>query len=105
MSGTAGLLGWSWIFVGSTSCRVGLLLDTPYQILEGILTFVVGLVACLSKGRLSTTSCITDELLVLADFPDTAKFLSEEERAFLIWKKSMQHLSASIRPADGGSCC
>ncbi|KZT63103.1 MFS general substrate transporter [Daedalea quercina L-15889] len=62
MSGTAGLLGWSWIFI-----------------LEGILTVVVGVVAC----------------IILDDFPDTAKFLTEEERAFLVWKKS-RSLAAKI---------
>ncbi|KAH9919552.1 MFS general substrate transporter [Fomitopsis serialis] len=54
MSGTRGLLGWSWIFI-----------------LEGIVTVVVGGIA----------------FFVLVDFPDTAKFLSEDERAYLIWRK------------------
>ncbi|KAH9835015.1 MFS general substrate transporter [Rhodofomes roseus] len=76
MSGTAGLLGWSWIFI-----------------LEGILTAIVGVAAC----------------FILVDFPDTAKFLTEEERAFLIFKKKydnssvgeeerfeLQHLKAAV---------
>ncbi|KZT63324.1 MFS general substrate transporter [Daedalea quercina L-15889] len=56
MSGTAGLLGWSWIFI-----------------LEGILSLVVGLIAC----------------FILVDIPDTAKFLTKEERTFIVWKKSL----------------
>ncbi|KAJ3848506.1 major facilitator superfamily domain-containing protein [Lentinula lateritia] len=55
MSGTRGLLGWSWIFI-----------------LEGIITVAVGLIA----------------FIVLVDFPATAKFLTPEEQAFVIWKKS-----------------
>ncbi|KAH9919559.1 MFS general substrate transporter [Fomitopsis serialis] len=60
MSGTAGLLGWSWIFI-----------------LEGILTVIVGLAAC----------------FILVDFPDTAKFLTEDERAFLMWRKKYDNSS------------
>ncbi|KAJ8488388.1 hypothetical protein ONZ45_g13974 [Pleurotus djamor] len=55
MGGTAGLLGWSWIFI-----------------LEGIATVVVGVVS----------------FIVLVDFPATASFLTPEERAFIIHKKS-----------------
>ncbi|KAJ8494385.1 hypothetical protein ONZ45_g13260 [Pleurotus djamor] len=55
MGGTAGLLGWSWIFI-----------------LEGIATVVVGVVS----------------FIVLVDFPATASFLTIEERAFIIHKKS-----------------
>ncbi|KAL0569628.1 hypothetical protein V5O48_012337 [Marasmius crinis-equi] len=54
MSGTQGLLGWSWIFI-----------------LEGIATVAVGIVA----------------FFVLVDFPDTAKFLTAEERAYVLWRK------------------
>ncbi|KAH9835023.1 major facilitator superfamily domain-containing protein [Rhodofomes roseus] len=61
MSGTRGLLGWSWIFI-----------------LEGIATVVVGGVAFLA---------------VLVDFPDTAEFLNEDERAYLIWRKSTSTLT------------
>ncbi|KAJ7646876.1 MFS general substrate transporter [Roridomyces roridus] len=60
MSGTKGLLGWSWIFI-----------------LEGIATVIVGLVA----------------FFALVDFPDTAKFLTEEERAFVIWRKKFDNSS------------
>ncbi|KZT63415.1 MFS general substrate transporter [Daedalea quercina L-15889] len=55
MSGTAGFLGWSWIFI-----------------IEGTTTAVVGAIA----------------FLVLVDFPDTAAFLTEEEREFILWTKS-----------------
>lgn len=54
MSGTQGLLGWSWIFI-----------------LEGIATVVVGVLA----------------FFILVDFPVTAKFLTPEERSFVVWKK------------------
>jgi len=42
------------------------------QILEGIATVVVGLLA----------------FAVLYDFPSTASFLTPEEQAYVIWKKS-----------------
>ncbi|KAG9226994.1 hypothetical protein CCMSSC00406_0008966 [Pleurotus cornucopiae] len=54
MSGTKGLLGWSWIFI-----------------LEGIATVAVGILA----------------FFVLVDFPVSAKFLTPEERAFVVWRK------------------
>uniref|UniRef100_A0A8H7XRE6 MFS general substrate transporter n=1 Tax=Psilocybe cubensis TaxID=181762 RepID=A0A8H7XRE6_PSICU len=60
MSGTAGLLGWSWIFI-----------------LEGILTVIVGLIA----------------FCVLVDFPATAKFLTLEERAFIVHTKKYDNSS------------
>ncbi|KAF9044938.1 MFS general substrate transporter [Panaeolus papilionaceus] len=76
MSGTRGLLGWSWIFI-----------------LEGIATVVVGLLA----------------FFIMVDFPATAKFLTPEERAFVVAKKkydnssvgedesfSMKHLVSAI---------
>lgn len=76
MSGTDGLLGWSWIFI-----------------LEGIATVVVGIIA----------------FFVMVDFPSTAKFLTPEERAYVIWRKkydnssvgeeehfSMRHISAAF---------
>ncbi|KAF9255210.1 MFS general substrate transporter, partial [Marasmius fiardii PR-910] len=58
MSGTQGLLGWSWIFI-----------------LEGIATVVVGIAA----------------FLVLVDFPETARFLTPEERAYVIWRKKFDN--------------
>ncbi|KAG1740813.1 MFS general substrate transporter [Suillus paluster] len=60
MSGTAGLEGWSWIFL-----------------LEGLATIVVAIIA----------------LFVLVDFPDTATFLTPEERAFIVWKKKYDNSS------------
>nr|GAT49245.1 predicted protein [Mycena chlorophos] len=60
MDGTRGLEGWSWIFI-----------------LEGIATFVVGLVA----------------FFVLVDFPATAGFLTPEERSFLVWRKKYDNSS------------
>ncbi|KAI0294708.1 MFS general substrate transporter [Multifurca ochricompacta] len=60
MSGTAGLLGWSWIFI-----------------LEGIATVIVGTVA----------------LFVMVDFPNTAKFLTPEERSYIVWRKKFDNSS------------
>jgi len=54
MSGLGGLLGWSWIFI-----------------LEGIMTFIVGIVAN----------------FVIVDTPSSAKFLTAEQRAFVIHRK------------------
>ncbi|KAK0213610.1 MFS general substrate transporter [Armillaria fumosa] len=60
MSGTRGLLGWSWIFI-----------------IEGSATVAVGLLA----------------FFILVDFPATAKFLTPEERAFVVWKKKYDNSS------------
>ncbi|KAJ7105400.1 MFS general substrate transporter [Mycena crocata] len=60
MSGTQGLLGWSWIFI-----------------LEGIATVVVGIAA----------------FFVLVDFPVSAKFLTPEQRSFVVWKKKYDNSS------------
>ncbi|KAI9449179.1 MFS general substrate transporter [Lactarius psammicola] len=60
MSGTDGLLGWSWIFI-----------------LEGIATVAVGIIA----------------FFVMVDFPNTATFLTPEERAYVIWKKKYDNSS------------
>ncbi|THG98143.1 hypothetical protein EW026_g4006 [Hermanssonia centrifuga] len=56
MSGTAGMLGWSWIFI-----------------LEGLATVLAGILA----------------VFVLVDFPDTAKFLTPDERAYVILRKTI----------------
>ncbi|KAF8182748.1 MFS general substrate transporter [Mycena galopus ATCC 62051] len=60
MSGTGGLLGWSWIFI-----------------MEGIATVLVGLIA----------------FLFLVDFPATAKFLTAEQRAFVVSRKKYDNSS------------
>ncbi|KAJ6477042.1 MFS general substrate transporter [Mycena sanguinolenta] len=60
MSGTGGLLGWSWIFI-----------------LEGLATVIVGMIG----------------FLVLVDFPATAKFLTAEQRAFVMFKKKYDNSS------------
>ncbi|KAI0696771.1 MFS general substrate transporter [Cerioporus squamosus] len=60
MSGTGGLLGWSWIFI-----------------LEGLFTIFVGIVA----------------FYLLPDLPHTAKFLTLEERAFVVHKKKYDNSS------------
>ncbi|KDQ21835.1 hypothetical protein BOTBODRAFT_99811 [Botryobasidium botryosum FD-172 SS1] len=57
MSGTHGLLGWSWIFI-----------------LEGIATVAVGILSFF--------------VLHGCDAPGTASFLTPEERAYVIWRKS-----------------
>ncbi|KAG2124869.1 MFS general substrate transporter [Suillus clintonianus] len=46
-------------------------------LLEGLVTIVVAFVA----------------LFVLVDFPDTAKFLAPEERAFIVWRKKYDNSS------------
>ncbi|KAJ3551179.1 hypothetical protein NM688_g4859 [Phlebia brevispora] len=61
LSGTAGLLGWSWIFI-----------------IEGMATVCIGIIA----------------LFVLVDFPQTAKFLTPEERDYVVWKKRYDSSSA-----------
>ncbi|KAI4729608.1 MFS general substrate transporter [Aureobasidium sp. EXF-10728] len=53
MEGVGGLAGWRWIFI-----------------LEGLLTFVVAIVA----------------FFVLVDYPETASFLTVEERAFITYR-------------------
>ena len=47
MSGTGGLQGWSWIFVRYKSLMKGIRLNNQFQILEGLATVVVSLVAFL----------------------------------------------------------
>ncbi|EJD40519.1 MFS general substrate transporter [Auricularia subglabra TFB-10046 SS5] len=60
MSGVAGRLGWSWIFI-----------------LEGMFTAVAGFCA----------------FFLVPDFPDTAKFLNADEKAYVIWKKKYDNSS------------
>jgi hypothetical protein len=87
MSGTHKLLGWSWIFIlvrpsikifsfiSTPSCRKGLLL-----LLLDSWRFLVR-----TLEHLPTSS---NRSLVLVDFPATAKFLTLEERSFIVWRKS-----------------
>ncbi|KAH9835022.1 MFS general substrate transporter [Rhodofomes roseus] len=78
MSGTAGLLGWSWLFVCNVHdpARTDVTDAVSFaQIIEGIATIVVGTVA----------------LFVLVDFPETAAFLTDEERAFIAWTKNVDN--------------
>ncbi|KAI0365415.1 MFS general substrate transporter [Pilatotrama ljubarskyi] len=60
MSGTAGLLGWSWIFV-----------------LEGLVTVLVAIAA----------------FVLFVDLPDTAPFLTPEERAYIVYRKKYDNSS------------
>lgn len=60
MSGTAGRLGWSWIFI-----------------LEGSVTVLAGVFA----------------LFVVPDLPDSAKFLTDDERSYIIWRKKYDNSS------------
>ncbi|KAI0356822.1 MFS general substrate transporter [Trametes cingulata] len=60
MSGTAGLLGWSWIFI-----------------LEGLVTVLVAIVA----------------FILFVDLPDTAPFLTPEERAYVVYRKKYDNSS------------
>ncbi|KAI9056478.1 MFS general substrate transporter [Trametes sanguinea] len=60
MSGTAGMLGWSWIFI-----------------IEGLATVAVGVLA----------------FFLLVDFPHTAKFLTPEERAYIVHRKKYDNSS------------
>ncbi|CCL99898.1 uncharacterized protein FIBRA_01923 [Fibroporia radiculosa] len=64
----SGLLAWGISFMSGTS---GLLGWSWIFILEGLGTVVVSVIA----------------LFVLVDFPDTATFLTPEERAWIIWRK------------------
>ncbi|KAH9029003.1 MFS general substrate transporter [Lactarius pseudohatsudake] len=86
----SGLLAYAISFMGGTD---GLLGWSWIFILEGIATVVVGIIA----------------FFVMVDFPSTAKFLTPEERAYVIWKKkydnssvgeeehfSMRHISAAF---------
>ena len=66
MKGLGGLGGWSWIFI-----------------LEGIITFVVGMFPnrhhCVPYGELTYIACFA--FWAMYDYPATAKFLSEGEKA------------------------
>ncbi|KAI0365421.1 MFS general substrate transporter [Pilatotrama ljubarskyi] len=73
MSGTGGLLGWSWIFVSLSAavdsvCEIIQLALHIMQIIEGLIGVVIASTA----------------FLVLYDFPDTASFLTPEERSYVV---------------------
>jgi hypothetical protein len=93
MNGTAGLLAWSWIFVGCCSSSIYPRTHAlPPQILEGIATVLVGFLSLFGAYPQSfnyLTLALLALITVLVDFPSTAKFLTLEERAFVIWRKSM----------------
>ena len=63
MSGTGGLLGWSWIFVRTLGFGGNISL-IPRQIIEGLFTVVVGFVALFSKSRVlrSVTEVLTHSI-------------------------------------------
>ncbi|KAG1847112.1 MFS general substrate transporter [Suillus tomentosus] len=65
MGGMEGLEAWSWIFL-----------------IEGLATIVVAIISFF--GECST---------LLVDFPETAKFLTPEERAFVVWRKKYDNSS------------
>lgn len=95
MHGIAGLLGWSWIFVSGKKNIIGLKFRYLYLDPGG---YRYG--RC--RGRCShwfvffPLSLIQLNIfiygyrliIVLVNFPSEAKFLTPEERAFVIWKKS-----------------
>ena len=58
------------------------------EILEGLATIVVGFVAFFSKDCVSTVIFVLRMRIVLVDFPATAGFLTPEERAFVVYRKS-----------------
>ncbi|KAI0043339.1 MFS general substrate transporter [Auriscalpium vulgare] len=70
----SGLLAFGISFMSGKS---GLLGWSWIFILEGMATVLVGLLA----------------LLVMVDFPSTAKFLTPEEKAYVIWKKKFDNSS------------
>ena len=76
--------------VGSVSIRVGMVYETYTNfihlflvILEGILTVIVAVIA----------------YFTLFDFPETASFLTEEERAFVVYRLKYQNFKEEV---DGG---
>ncbi|KAG2141409.1 MFS general substrate transporter, partial [Suillus bovinus] len=79
MGGMGGLEAWSWIFL-----------------IEGLATIVVAIISVfgkcsthLSHRGLTYIYCCS----ALVDFPETAKFLTPEERAFVLWKKEYDNSS------------
>ena len=76
------------------------MLNTCMQLLEGLATIVVGFIAFFGQCTRYSITQRADiyDRSVMVDFPGTAKFLTPEERAFVIWKKS----KLSARFWEGG---
>jgi hypothetical protein len=92
MSGTDKLLGWSWIFVSSTRdiCGMKSYLGSDF----GRMCYSARWHHCIFWSVITDESTI-DEMIdhyhrfeVMVDFPSTAKFLTPEERDYIIWVKS-----------------
>ena len=91
MSGTAGKLGWSWIFVRS-SYNID---NGPELIGSRSSRDVQRLPSAFSPSSVCAPSIFVGPLPVLqplrsvmVDFPSTAKFLTPEEKKYVIWRKS-----------------
>lgn len=97
MSGTGGLLGWSWIFVSMLKMSLKLSRLNTNQILEGILTVLVGILAFFGMFSYVVSDYYADSFCeVLVDFPATANFLTLEERSFIVHTKSKASLIQSF---------
>ena len=68
MDGVGGKAAWSWIFSSSHPFFARSLLKRITVVLEGLATFLAGAAS----------------FWIIQDFPDTAKFLTEAERAVVI---------------------
>lgn len=67
MNGVGGYAGWRWIFI-----------------LEGLLTIVVAVVAFFVQEAIARKTCVgVDIFTSVYDFPDTASFLTIEEKAWV----------------------
>ena len=97
MSGIDGMLGWSWIFVRFADKSDGCKLIQYLKLIEGMATVVVGIISFFSEARCALKCGLTDLGTVLVDFPDTAHFLTAEERAYLVWKKSRSLVASSTK--------
>ena len=95
MSGTAGLLGWSWIFVsGLSQIRVSTVADRDLvdhrrhpdrrSRRDRVLRYAIQSIPT-STNQLTSLS----RPVVMVDFPHTAGFLTAEERAYIVYRKSM----------------
>lgn len=94
MSGTGGKLGWSWIFVCPvTILRVKVILSLCSTADFGRLCDNSSWNRCCFQYVYSAKSfrrslALIFGVIALVDFPITAKFLTPEERAYVIYKKS-----------------